>query len=231
MRAKKCKHCGTLFETDKQGAYLCPECALASRQASHYRERVCIDCGKPFMGYPASRRCEVCAAERKRQVDREYKKRGPARPIGSTDICQKCGKPYIVSGGAQKYCKDCAEEAVRDKVRAAKQKYMAEYMTDDRIAAKEANRTNNKVCLICGAVFDDGQPSVTCSPECNRELKKRQHDKSASRPEFIQRQKARQKQRWASMTPEQREANNAKMRENYHKRKARKKAEEEANNG
>ena len=34
MRLKRCKHCGRDFETAKQGAYLCPECALAARRAS-----------------------------------------------------------------------------------------------------------------------------------------------------------------------------------------------------
>jgi len=38
---------------------------------------------------------------------------GFVRHIGDTDICEVCHAPYIVTGGGQRYCKDCAPEAVR----------------------------------------------------------------------------------------------------------------------
>lgn len=67
MRLIACKKCGVVFETDKRSAYLCPACALKSRQDSVYRERICIDCGAHFMGYPKSKRCPECQAEANRQ--------------------------------------------------------------------------------------------------------------------------------------------------------------------
>lgn len=35
------------------------------------------------------------------------------RPLGSTDKCIRCGKEYTVDSARQKYCPDCAYEAVR----------------------------------------------------------------------------------------------------------------------
>jgi hypothetical protein len=169
MRIKSCKHCGQTFETDKRGAYLCPACALQAKRDSVYRERICIDCGTPFMGFPKSKRCPACQASVKRTRDAAQKRNGPRRPLGSTDTCQNCGKEYIVESGRQRYCKDCAAQAVGENVRSHKRDYMEAYAPEHR-DEKEHNRSYNKVCLVCGKVFGDGLPSVTCSPECAKKL-------------------------------------------------------------
>ena len=65
------------------------------------------------MGYPASKYCPDCRVEAERERNRKYKRNGSARKIGSTDLCEKCGKEYIVTSGLQKYCPECAKEQKR----------------------------------------------------------------------------------------------------------------------
>lgn len=173
MRTKKCKRCGGLFDTDKLGAYMCPACAAQLRAEGVFRERVCSDCGVTFWGYPKSKRCPECQAAVNRARERAFKRNGAKRKLGSIDRCEACGGEYVVESGRQRYCKKCAEAAVLDNVRAHKRAYNAEYMTEERIAAKEANRSNNKVCKLCGAVFDTSGPDVYCSSACKREALRR----------------------------------------------------------
>lgn len=169
MRSKKCKHCGAVFETDQPGAYLCPACALSARQKSVYRQRVCIDCGRTFMGFPRSKRCPECQDEVSRARNRAYRKNGPARKLGSTDRCEACGAEYIVTSGLQRYCPDCSEKENLKNTRAHKREYQHAYMSEEpRRAEKEANRSNNKVCKICGKTFDTGRTDVYCSEACRK---------------------------------------------------------------
>lgn len=170
VRKKSCKHCGKSFETDKPGAYLCPDCASSSRRASVFRERVCIDCGTVFMGYPKSKRCPLCRSNNNKRRNMEIRRTGPQRALGSTDICANCGAEYIVESGLQRYCKKCAPEAVRKNINARKREYMAGRAEKDALQKAE-NRRYNKICLVCGKVFDADTPTVTCSPACKKQLK------------------------------------------------------------
>lgn len=170
MRRKACKKCGAVFETDKPGAYMCPACAAASRRASVYRERTCADCGATFLGYPKSKRCPTCRAVVNHKRDAAFRRNGPARKLGSTDICERCGAEYIVEGGLQRYCKSCAPTAIRENVLESKRQYAAD--NAERFALRKAeNRCYNKVCTVCGKVFDADTPTVTCSPECADKLR------------------------------------------------------------
>jgi hypothetical protein len=169
MRKKACKKCGQTFDTDKPGSYLCPACAADSKRRSVFRDRICIDCGATFVGYPKSKRCPACQSAVNRERDAKIKRDGPKRKLGSIDNCQNCGKEYIVESGQQRYCKACAAESVGENIRSRKRDYMAVYAPGHR-EEKEENRRNNKVCLICGKIFDDGLPSATCSPECAKKL-------------------------------------------------------------
>ena len=93
------------------------------------------------------------------------------RPLGSIDICKKCGKEYVVKAGLQVYCPECAENAVREKVNAHKRQYMID--NKDKYAPRRAEmRSNGWVCAVCGKVFDTDSPTVTCSEECAKKLKK-----------------------------------------------------------
>lgn len=170
MRLKKCKSCGENFETDKPGAYLCPACSLAAKQASVVRPRLCRQCGATFDGGPRAWYCPSCREERSRAYAAEYRCGKPARKIGSTDTCERCGAEYIVAGGRQRYCKACAKEAVAEKVRPHKREY-AEAHKDVMYPHKAEMRTMNKVCVVCGKVFDNGRNGVTCSAACAEKRK------------------------------------------------------------
>lgn len=177
MRSRSCKRCGSVFETDRQGAYLCPACSRHSSRELFLRQRVCKDCGATFTGYPSSKRCPDCQAAADRDAARRYARNGAARPIGSTDICQKCGAEYIVNSGLQKYCKDCSEAAIREKISARKRAYNASNKSW-LYPLKEENRSNRNVCIICGTVFDASTARVTCSQECDKRRRKLNQDKA-----------------------------------------------------
>ena len=171
MRLIACKHCGLVFETDKRGAYLCPACALKSRRESVLRERTCIDCGAKFVGYPKSKRCPECRDKINAKRDAEYKKRGAKRKLGTIDKCQRCGAEYIVNSGAQRYCPACAESAHEENVKAHKREYMRDHA--EEFAPKKAkNRSYNKVCVVCGKIFDAETTTVTCSSACAEKWKR-----------------------------------------------------------
>lgn len=172
MRTRVCKKCGKIFNTETGHAevYLCPECSLQAKRSSIYRERICKSCGTAFMGYPRSMFCPSCSEERKRAYKKNYDRKHPARPLGSIDHCEICGKEYIVNGGRQRFCPDCAENAVKEKTRAHKREYNRQ--NKEKISAhKKEVYSSRKVCVICGKVFDSPDNSVTCSPKCAKEQK------------------------------------------------------------
>lgn len=173
MRQHKCNNCGSIFLAEKEGVYLCPKCADESRRKSVLRERVCTRCGTTYMGYPASKYCPDCRIEVERERNRKHKRNGSARKIGSIDLCEKCGKEYIITGGLQKYCPECAKEAVQEKIRARKRKYMESYNRDVRPVIRAERKENGTVCVVCGKTFTTTTPTVTCSPECAKEQKRR----------------------------------------------------------
>lgn len=129
------------------------------------------------MGFPKSKRCPECRDLVNRNRNAAFKRKGPARPIGSTDLCEKCGEPYIVSSGNQRYCPSCSSGAVRDNILKNKREYQAQYNAE-HTEERAANRSFNKVCVICGKVFDTDLPTVTCSPECDRIRRKIHQDKA-----------------------------------------------------
>lgn len=166
MRLKKCKHCGQIFESIKKYQYLCQDCALKSKQASVIKKRTCKQCGIAFDGGPRAWYCPECRRERWLKYDRDYKKSNKTkRKLGSIDICQVCGKEYIVAGGRQKYCPECTESAVKQTVRAHKRQYQKEY----RITHIKQKAV--KICVICGKELITDTSTVTCSKECAKKLK------------------------------------------------------------
>lgn len=171
MITKKCRKCGKLFDVVNSEAYLCPECATLARKTGVYRERVCSDCGATFWGYPKSKRCPECQRAVNLARKRDYNKRGALRPLGSIDKCEICGRDYIVESGLQRYCKDCAPEAVLNNTRAHKRDYNAAAV--DVVALTRERRRGNNVCAVCGGMIAKGSGSNTCSPECRVEQKRR----------------------------------------------------------
>lgn len=177
MRKRICKNCGEIFDvpTGKE-SYLCEKCARNSKISSVLRERKCKICGASFMGYPRSFFCPECSAERKRQQKKTYNRRNPARPLGSIDICEACGKEYIVKSGLQKYCPDCAKEQVDKKIRQHKREYMAE--NKEKVQAlKNETRGKRYICPICGKEFEKHTSAAACSDECEKELRRRRQNR------------------------------------------------------
>ena len=172
MRLKRCKRCGKDYNTDKPGAYYCPDCALQARRESVVRPRTCCQCGAEFLGGPRARYCPTCRQVRQRQSNAKYKRSGASRPLGSTSICERCGVPYMVQSGQQRYCKDCAEEAVKESVRPHKRAYN-QANKDILYPYKEAMRSGCKVCVVCGKTFDAPTARMTCSEECAKEQRRR----------------------------------------------------------
>ena len=99
-----CKKCGKVFVSPAGavGKYLCDECALQAKRDSVYRERICKICRTAFMGYPRSMFCFKRKEQRRKEQKRIYNQRKPNRPLGSIDICENCGKEYVVKSGLQK---------------------------------------------------------------------------------------------------------------------------------
>lgn len=169
MRRRACRKCGKEYQTDRPGTYLCPTCSEASRKAAPIRDRVCQECGVTFRGGPRAWYCPTCRTERRREADRRHKKNGATRPIGSTGRCERCGAEYTVNGSRQRYCKDCADIAVKEAIKPHKQKYNA--ANRERMAEyKRIMRQNRKICAVCGRVFDADTVTVTCSEACAKEL-------------------------------------------------------------
>lgn len=170
MRQHICKNCGKIYLTDKPDSTVCPACAVAIRKDVS-RIKVCAMCGKEFVGYPRSKYCAQCRPIAQRDADKRRRKNGTVRPIGSTDLCANCGKPYTVTGSLQRYCPECAKTVVHENVKAAKRKHRAE--NADKInASRSERRKDRRVCAICGKPFSANIPTVTCSPECAAELKR-----------------------------------------------------------
>lgn len=173
MRLRQCKVCGTQFQgTGEQR--LCDACRKAALQDTVMRSRECQTCGKIFLGGPRASYCPECREERKKRTKAEYQARkaaGKTRQIGSIDICQSCGKEYVVNGGLQMYCPDCAPEEIRSKV-LPKKRMQAAIQREKNAARKEELKQHSAVCAYCGKTFTPKNASVTCSDECAQEYKR-----------------------------------------------------------
>ena len=178
MRTIQCKRCGVEIQVDGETAY-CDACRLAIKRESVFRERICPTCGVHFMGYPKSKYCPDCQRERNRISDRDChrrKSRGKSRVIGQEYPCAKCGKPFTMTGGTQKYCPECAHSASMEVIRAHKRDYARENSEAYR-DGKVRRHTDRTVCVICGKAFTSDRSNVTCSRECAVELLNRNHRK------------------------------------------------------
>ena len=170
MRKKCCKNCGATYYSKKQGAYLCPACSKKAKKESVLKERTCIDCGITFIGYPKSKRCHDCQTLKNKESKKALQKNGPQRKIGTLDVCACCGSEYTVNSGTQKYCKDCAQKATLQNIRNHKREYVKQ--NAEKYAIQKAkNNSYNKICLICGKIFNSKTPTVTCSTDCAKKLK------------------------------------------------------------
>lgn len=150
--------------------------ALGRFRGSHNepRDKVCVDCGAHYLGYPRSMRCPVCRAEAESKALREYRERkraGKARAIGSTDLCEVCGKPYTVNSGLQRMCEACSK--ARNNARALESYHADKEANLERRRELRAGTTaqaakmRTKRCPTCGKDFTpDARHRVYCSDAC-----------------------------------------------------------------
>lgn len=162
-RPRICKHCGEAF-TPRGQEICCPACRLLAWQDSRIRTRTCADCGRTFDGAPRQKRCPECQAERRREQGRAHHRLGPRRPLGSTDRCQRCGRPYVVKSGAQRFCPECGETARKEE---ASRKKAAKLR-----GKPHADRTMIHICAVCGRHFRGTDAATTCSPDCHATLRR-----------------------------------------------------------
>ena len=136
--------------------------------------QVCTICGIKYMGGPTAMYCPTCRAEKSKEYSRRSKERqraGKAIVLGETvGICAKCGEKFIYQGALQKYCKGCAEEAMRENdrlksrgwLKRTTEKHGRQY-ADERNASK---RVPTKHCKDCGASLAGMQPNREYCDDC-----------------------------------------------------------------
>lgn len=163
---RKCLTCGIEF-AGRPDSTKCPGCVKKAK-SSTYRTRTCTQCGSKFRGGPAALYCPPCRAEIIRARDRAYHQKGSKRPLGSTDVCQWCGRTYIVESPRQKYCcSECSQTAVKEKDRQKARNWYNSH--SDPIAKKERIKasTADRFCVVCGKRIERVGQAITCSPECS----------------------------------------------------------------
>lgn len=167
-----CQVCGASF-TGSPDQHYCPKCAKIKKQDTVVKERVCEDCGKKFYGGPRARRCPECAYAARQKTDREHKRRGTMRPLGSTDKCVICGAEYTVLSGRQKYCSQaCQRIGVLAWQREHKKGY--NIVSGQGVKKQKRREEQQRVCAYCLRPFTKGANWNTCSEYCKKERLKMQ---------------------------------------------------------
>lgn len=125
------------------------------RGASTLAPRVCRneDCGREFLGGPRAWYCPECRLERRRRQSREGKRRkraGEVRELGSEDVCEICGGPYIVQSGNQRYCPECAPCAIAEVDAVQGLAWYDAHKAQTNPTRNAARRIAGKACPDCG---------------------------------------------------------------------------------
>lgn len=112
-------------------------------------------------------------------MDARRHRTGSARHLGDTDKCVVCGADYIVTGGNQRYCPNCAPSAVAEKDRQQSLEWYAENKAEHNPARNEKRRVKQVACTVCGKLFDcGGKPTKVCS----RSVKKNAESSGNGKP-------------------------------------------------
>jgi len=194
-RSKYCSDdCARIAENMLTRARTAARHVQPKRNTSLYRKITCPDCGQECEVHIRSIRCPACQAEadrRHNEESRQRKRAGTARIIGGTDLCARCGSPYIIDAAAQRYCKACAAIATHENRLAAARAYnRAAYADPVKRAAIRKSRSKPApppaICPVCKTSFQPLSPKgVYCSRECYAKARK---DAAA---QYYQRRKAR----------------------------------------
>ena len=128
--------------------------------------QICTMCGAKYMGGPSALYCPSCREEKRKEYDRRTKERqraGKSIVLGETvGICAKCGEKFIFQGSLQKYCKKCADVAIRENDRKKTRGWLKRTVkkhgrryADERNEAKRVEKKTPHKCELCG-VFLEG---------------------------------------------------------------------------
>ena len=166
---KVCQMCGGAFYGGP-GHFYYSACARVKKLDALIRTRICQECGNEFLSFPSAKRCPKCSVEAQRERQREYRKHGVSRPLGSTDKCIVCGKEYIVNAGSQKYCPGCRREASLKKQK--ERHRLKNDSAEQLLKQQERRRKSQKVCVYCMRIFKSSLSTNACSEYCREENKK-----------------------------------------------------------
>lgn len=132
----------------------------------------CVDCGKLIYRPIKCIRCEACQLVINKYRHKVQQRTEPSRPLGSTDICQVCGKPYVVQASLQKYCPACRDVGAKQSISKRKSAYRIARMNDPEIAQKtrEAKHCipSPKFCAHCGKPFFSKNRAMYCCDACRQ---------------------------------------------------------------
>ena len=173
VRTKRaCQVCGKSFYGSVDCFY-CAKCSQQKKNDTVIKIRVCQDCNVKFYGGPRAIRCPNCAHNAQRETNRQHKKSGTKRPIGSIDKCVICGSDYTVASGRQKYCSDaCQRKGVLEWQREHKKNYHK--ISGQDIQKQQRRNDTKKICAYCLRSFSTNTTSNFCSDYCRIEQKKLQ---------------------------------------------------------
>ena len=173
-RYRRCRRCGKEFPApNRTEQTLCDVCRKIVKQESVKRPRQCTVCGARFIGGPSAKYCPDCRVEKRKERDREFKRNGPVRPLGSACICERCGNEYVLTGGQQKYCPTCSADAIKEKRWPKKRQYQKNYDPDH--VKRRASKEGVKLCVVCGKPIPNPRaqtPAITCGDACDRERRR-----------------------------------------------------------
>jgi hypothetical protein len=154
------------------------------------QDRTCRQCGIVFIGGNCARYCPKCKVGRKREQDRINMQRlraGMTRLVGSTDVCEMCGRLYNVRGARQQYCKICAPIHRAEYDRQTSRVYYHQHKNEKNPVRNACRRIGLVTCKWCGSEFDPkGTRRAYCTTDCakksrNKAKRERCHSKKYNR--------------------------------------------------
>lgn len=139
--------------------------------------RTCRECGAIFDGGPRAWYCHDCREVRKKLQKARYnerRKRGLSLSLGeSVGRCEVCGREFIYVAARQRYCPDCAKEAIKASDRRQGREYYHANNTEENRTERSRHRREvyasrqRKACNVCGKEIPLGSYRKRyCSEEC-----------------------------------------------------------------
>ena len=90
-------------------------------------KKICEICGTEFQtGSNRTKYCVSCRKEKQLErnlIYKENKANGKVRRLGSTQVCDECGKPFTLNSASQRTCNECSAIRNAEKRSASNTKY------------------------------------------------------------------------------------------------------------